>query len=84
MLCQLNREADGQVPTLKNLRDSGAIEQDADRVIFLSPKDWEAAKREQFDLIVAKNRNGPTFLSTIRFDGERMRFGSARKFDELG
>ena len=38
VLSQLNRDAEGQIPTLKHLRDSGAIEQDADRVIFLSPK----------------------------------------------
>lgn len=34
-LCQVNRDAQGQMPTLAQLRDSGAIEQDADGIIFL-------------------------------------------------
>ena len=39
-LAQVNRETDGSMPTLKNLKDSGSIEQDCDGVIFLHrPKD---------------------------------------------
>lgn len=34
-LAQVNRDSDGQMPTLKSLKDSGSIEQDADGVIFL-------------------------------------------------
>lgn len=34
-LAQVNRDTDGQMPSLKNLKDSGSIEQDADSVIFL-------------------------------------------------
>ena len=34
-LAQVNRDSDGQMPTLKNLKDSGDIEQDADNIIFL-------------------------------------------------
>ncbi len=42
MLAQLNRNADGNRPTLADLRESGAIEQDSDNVIFLhEPKDSE-------------------------------------------
>jgi replicative DNA helicase len=72
VLCQLNRDAQFEVPTLANLRDSGSIEQDADLVLFLNrepPKkkknDTEEEKQGPIDviptdLIVAKQRNGPT------------------------
>jgi len=72
VLCQLNRDAQWEVPTLANLRDSGSIEQDADLVLFLNreqPKKTAKDKEEKTaistdiiptDLIVAKQRNGPT------------------------
>lgn len=57
VLVQLNRESQGKTPNLANIRDSGAIEQDADVVLFLH-KDEESA--ELVHLIIAKQRNGPT------------------------
>jgi replicative DNA helicase len=72
VLCQLNRDAQFEVPTLANLRDSGSIEQDADLVLFLNrepPKKKKNDNEEEkqgpidvipTDLIVAKQRNGPT------------------------
>jgi replicative DNA helicase len=71
--CQLTRDAQWEVPTLANLRDSGSIEQDADLVLFLhrevkknkkekEDKDsgfQEAAENIPTELIVAKQRNGP-------------------------
>lgn len=56
LLCQLNRDIAGR-PKLANLRDSGAIEQDADMVIFLHRPD--ESRREKMEVIIAKNRNGP-------------------------
>lgn len=51
-LAQLNREADGQEPRLSQLRDSSALEQDADRVIFLhadrkAKKTWDYSRDVQ-------------------------------------
>jgi len=72
VLCQLNRDAQFETPTLANLRDSGSIEQDADLVLFLNreaPKKKKNDNEEEkqgpidtisTDLIVAKQRNGPT------------------------
>ena len=57
-LSQLNRGGEGTRPTFKTLRDSGAIEQDADVVIFLHRP--SEAHRDYLELIVAKQRNGPT------------------------
>ncbi|MGA0588848.1 replicative DNA helicase, partial [Dyella sp. KRB-257] len=58
LLSQLNRDGEGHRPTLKALRDSGAIEQDADVVIFLHPPD--ANRRDRLLLIVGKQRDGET------------------------
>ncbi len=65
VLAQLNRETDrNHYPKLSNLRESGAIEQDADVVLFLH-RDERGAEESSGDqepplLIVAKNRNGIT------------------------
>ncbi len=56
LLCQLNRDIGGR-PRLANLRDSGAIEQDADIVILLHRPD--DAQRDRLELLIGKNRNGP-------------------------
>jgi len=59
VLAQLNREVEnrtGQKPRLSDLRESGAIEADADVVLLLHEPDKDA---EDLDVIVAKNRNGP-------------------------
>lgn len=58
LLSQLNRDGEGHRPTLKALRDSGAIEQDADVVIFLHRPD--ANRRDRLVLIVEKQRDGET------------------------
>jgi replicative DNA helicase len=69
-LQQLNREADGQVPRLSNLRESGSIEQDADSVVFLHPTDDVGG----FDLIIAKHRHGQTGRVPLEFDAKRTTF----------
>lgn len=54
ILSQLNRAADGRIPTLADLRESGAIEQDTDIVIFIHKED----KRDSItDIIFAKTRD---------------------------
>lgn len=58
LLSQLNRDGEGHRPGLKALRDSGAIEQDADVVIFLHRPNTE--KRDHVVLIVEKQRDGET------------------------
>lgn len=65
---QLNRESarNGSRPTLKDLRESGAIEQDADIVLLLGQTDEDSNART-FD--IAKQRNGPTGKYELRLDG---------------
>ncbi len=83
-LSQLNRavEARGtKVPQLADLRESGAIEQDADVVMFLYREDDEDL--ENINLSIAKHRNGPLRTIKLRFRGDRIRFyGTERKRKE--
>lgn len=68
---QLNRESEKQGrPSLANLRESGAIEQDADIVILLAG-DADSDERE---LIVAKHRGGPCGMVRATFDRPRFWF----------
>ena len=78
VLSQLNRssEKEDRKPRLSDLRESGSIEQDADVVLMLAPpKDADEKIEAPYELIVAKQRNGPigrvelTFLKPItRFE----------------
>ncbi len=78
-LSQLNREAekdDVGMPKLAHLRESGAIEQDADVVMILSrpPKHEAEEKPNLIRVHVAKQRNGPTGIVEVYFDRETQRF----------
>lgn len=61
-------------PQLADLRESGAIEQDADVVMFLWREDEEDL--ENFTLDIAKHRNGPLRSIKLYFRGDRIRFYS--------
>lgn len=61
-------------PVLSDLRESGAIEQDADVVIFLYTEP-ELEQNNLIELIVAKQRNGPTGNLKLFFSREICRFG---------
>jgi len=87
-LSQLNRAAEqreGHKPRMSDLRESGSIEQDADVVLMLHREeyyhqgddDWleaNADKRGLAELIVAKQRNGPTGVVRLTWDGRLTRF----------
>jgi replicative DNA helicase len=94
VLSQLNRElekrGDDAVPRLSDLRESGAIEQDADMVGLLyrtKAKDEEdnSSEAEQdaipVKLLIAKQRNGPTGEVDLTFLKSYTRFESAAKVD---
>ncbi len=77
---QLNRGPEQRTdkrPQLSDLRESGAIEQDADMVVLLHREDVyerESPRAGEADLIVAKHRNGPTATVTVAFQGHYSRF----------
>lgn len=79
-LSQLNRAVDGREnkrPTLRDLRESGNIEQDADLVLFLYRPSYYTAKeetREDMEIIVAKNRHGARGITQMQFVGHRLQY----------
>lgn len=76
-LCQLNRETEKRRrPLLADLRESGSLEQDADNVIFLYVEEEEKVKNRIIcvEIIVAKQRNGPTGTVRIKFNKQQMKF----------
>lgn len=86
-LSQLSRAVESRSdrrPMLSDLRDSGSLEQDADSVVFvyrpevyLTPaKAREAGVAGEADLIIAKQRNGPTGVVEVGFVKESVRFYS--------
>ena len=80
ILCQLNRGPEQRTekkPMVSDLRESGAIEQDADIVILLHREDAyekESPRAGEADLIVGKHRGGPTATITCAFQGHYARF----------
>jgi replicative DNA helicase len=66
LICQLNRECerrDNKRPMLSDLRDSGALEQDADLVLFFyndSKYNEDSPDKGIIECEIAKQRNGPT------------------------
>ena len=61
-------------PQLADLRESGAIEQDADVVMFLYRPDAEISNIMQTKLSIAKHRNGPMGEIDLLFRGDRIKF----------
>ncbi|MDA1008546.1 MAG: replicative DNA helicase [Planctomycetota bacterium] len=89
-LSQLNRAVEGRTgnrPRISDLRESGSIEQDADVVMMLHREDYYHAGEEQWaqenaakvgtaELIIAKQRNGPTGTVSLVWDRSTTAFRS--------
>ena len=80
-LSQLNRDCEKREdkrPMLADLRASGALEQDADVILFLYRDDYYRGEKSQkpgvTEVIIAKQRNGPTGSVDLAFLKETMRF----------
>ena len=87
-LSQLNRGvesrqgAEGKRPQLADLRESGAIEQDADMVMFLYREEYykpDSEKKGQAELIIAKQRSGPTGTVELAWLAQYTKFGNLER-----
>ncbi len=94
-LSQLNRSVEtrnikDKRPQLSDLRESGAIEQDADAIFFIYRDDYYNVNSDEpgiAEIIVSKQRNGPTGVVKTRFTKEFTRFDNLEQdeyYDELG
>ncbi len=83
VLSQVRRDSEGKQPTLADLRESGSIEQDADVVMFLHRERTSSSAEDQKNLtietqlILAKQRNGPTGIIDLVFIPQYTKFENA-------
>ncbi len=93
ILSQLNREVEkrnDKRPMLSDLRDSGAIEQDADIVLFLLRPEFYKIKDENGNdqdgkaiVIIGKHRNGPTGDVELYFDKKNLKFEEPNRYGDI-
>ena len=86
-LCQVNRDAQGQMPTMAQLRDSGSIEQDADCIIFLHrPESHEdrSIHKEDVENFYAVGESGRVYISICVAKGRNSGVGTCNVIFDPG
>ena len=73
---------------MSDLRESGSLEQDADVVMLLHREDYYHKSKEDYEetntaeLIIAKQRNGPTGMVKLSFNGKFTRFANMSNVED--
>lgn len=82
-LSRANEKRDDKKPMLSDLRESGSIEQDADVVMFIHRENYYNAEADALSqIIIAKQRSGPTGTVSLAWKGEQTRFSEASNMSE--
>lgn len=97
-LSQLNRaseQREGNRPRMADLRESGSIEQDADVILLLHREEYYHTQNPSWadenpdrvgiaEIIIAKQRNGPTGVVELKWDSSTTRFKNLSKYSGFG
>ena len=77
VLAQLNRQADHSGVQMSNIKDSGTVEEAADKIILLNPKSDIFQKVRDLEVIIEKNKDGEKGKKDFKFYSHLFKFQEA-------